>query len=149
MLVFRSRIDAFFVSFIAASIFVIAIASFFPLVVEDITAGALTVLIAMFVVVAGIILWTSFSIVYVFEERHLLVKGGPFRSRIPYSSILKISPTRDIFTGYRILSSRDAIEIINNTTMFGTIKISPQEQAAFIAELAKRCPQLQIDRRLQ
>ena len=46
--------------------------------------------------------------------------------------------------GYIILSSRDGIEIFDKTSMLGSIKISPQDQKAFIAELKKRCPNLEI-----
>ncbi|MFD4706017.1 PH domain-containing protein [Gottfriedia sp. NPDC058432] len=34
------------------------------------------------------------------------------RSRIAYREITKISPTTEIFTGYRLLLSKNALEII-------------------------------------
>jgi hypothetical protein len=71
-----------------------------------------------------------------------LVKGGPFKSRIPYEEITKVSPTREIFTGYRILSSRDAIEIFYKTAFMGSVKISPKEQKRFMIELEKHCPHI-------
>ncbi|ANU20018.1 hypothetical protein BBI15_07230 [Planococcus plakortidis] len=147
-MVFRSKSDPFFIRFILAAIFIIAAVSFIPLLFDDAPLSAFVIVTATFLVTTALILWITFAIRYVFQERHLLVKAGPFRSRIPYQSILKVAPTRDIFTGYRLLSSRDALEIINNTTMFGTVKISPERQDVFIAELKKRCPELKIDEKI-
>ena len=88
------------------------------------------------------ILWTGFSVKYVFYQDYLLIKGGPFRSRIPYENITKVSPTTAIFTGHRISSSRDGLEIFNKTTFLGSIKISPKNKEEFIAELKKRCQRI-------
>ncbi|MFP3357293.1 PH domain-containing protein [Planococcus sp. SIMBA_143] len=142
---FRSKIDSFFIRFMLSAILFIAAVSFIPLLFEGAPFSAFVIVTATFVITTVLILWITFAIRYVFLEQHLLVKAGPFRSRIPYTSILKITPTRDIFTGYRLLSSRDALELINNKTMFGTVKISPENQDAFIAELKKRCPDVKLD----
>src|SRR5690625_7998267 len=90
------------------------------------------------------ILLTFFSVKYIFYQDHFFIKGGPFRSRIPYENITKVSPTTAIFTGHRILSSRDGLEIFNNTTFLGSIKISPKNKDEFIAELKRRCQRIQI-----
>ncbi|MEZ0482205.1 PH domain-containing protein [Planococcus sp. SSTMD024] len=145
---FRSKIDSFFIRILFAAILFIAAVSFIPLWFDDAPLSAFVIVTSTFFVTTALILWTTFAIHYIFKENHLVVKAGPFRSRIPYNSILKVAPTRDIFTGYRLLSSRDALELINNTTMFGTVKISPENQEAFIAELKKRCPELKLDERL-
>lgn len=55
-----------------------------------------------------------------------------------------VSPTTEILTGHRILSSRDAMEIFNETTFMGSIKISPENKVEFINELKRRCPSVQI-----
>ncbi|MBU9673874.1 PH domain-containing protein [Planococcus sp. CP5-4] len=145
-MVFHSKIDSFFIRFLIAAILFIAAVSFIPLLFENAPFSAFVIVTVTFFVTTALILWITFAIQYVFLENHLLVKAGPFRSRIPSDSILKVSPTRDIFTGYRLLSSRDALELINNTTIFGTVKISPENQDVFIAELQKRCPGLKLDK---
>ena len=146
-MVFRSKIDSFFVKFILVMILIIGVVTFFPLfaVGGDVL---LVVLISTltFLASTGIILWCSFSIKYVFHQDYLFVKGGPFRSRIPYESITKVSPILSIFVGYSILSSRDAIEIFYKTSLLGSVKISPEDQKAFITELKKRCPNLLIQK---
>ncbi|MGD6842556.1 PH domain-containing protein [Bacillus infantis] len=144
-MVFHSKIDAFFTSLILAAVLVIAFGLFFPLFIEGGTQlPAVLILTSTFLIVTGFILWTAFSVKYIFYKDYLFIKGGPFRSRISYENIIKVSPANDIFTGYRILSSRDALEIFNKTTAFGSIKISPKEKREFIAELKKRCPGITI-----
>ena len=143
---FRSKMDSFFVKIILIAILIIGVATFLPLFAEggDELPVVLT-LTAVFNIMTVFILWSSFSIKYVFHQDYLFVKGGPFRSRIPYESITKVSPTSSIFVGYRLLSSRDAIEIFYKTSLMGSVKISPKDQKAFIAELKKRCPNILIE----
>lgn len=149
-MVFRSKVDAFFVNFMLIVVIIIALATFFPFFIEEVRNDsetlipAVIILASLFLIVTSFLLWTSFSVKYIFDPEHLLIKGGPFRSRIPYENITKVSPTTAIFTGHRILSSRDAIEISNKTTWMGSIKISPRTKKEFINELKKRCPNLQI-----
>ncbi|MGE7688932.1 PH domain-containing protein [Lysinibacillus sp. NPDC097214] len=50
----------------------------------------------------------------VFCEDYLLLKGGPFKSKIPYQNITKVSPTTDRFTRYRISSSNIGLELFFN-----------------------------------
>lgn len=146
-MVFRSKIDPFYIRFIMAVILFIAAVSFVPLLIENAPLLDFVIVTIAFAVTTALILWATFSIRYVFLESRLQVKAGPFRSRIPYHSMLKVSPTRNVFTGYRLLASRDALELINNKTMFGTVKISPEEQTLFIEELKKRCPELKLDKK--
>ncbi|WP_026690392.1 PH domain-containing protein [Alteribacter aurantiacus] len=140
-MIFRSKIDTFFVKFMLLVLLIIGLASFFPIYLEggtDLTGVLL--LTSTFLIIIGFGLWGVFSIKYVFYQDYLLVQGGLSRSRIPYEYISKASPTTDIFTGYRILSSRDAIEIFYKTSVAGSVKISPREKREFITELKQRCP---------
>ncbi|WP_087974957.1 PH domain-containing protein [Oceanobacillus rekensis] len=143
-MVFRSKVDAFFVNFMLIVVLIIGLISFFPLFIEDAPFLAVLILTSTFLIVTGFILWTNFSVKYIFYEDYLFIKGGPFRSRIPYENITKVSPTTAIFSGHSILSSRDAIEIFNKTTFLGSIKISPREKREFISELKKHCPNVHI-----
>ena len=142
---FSSKTDAFFVTFISIAVLIIAAVTIWPLFLDG--GDELSVVItlaATFILSAGLILWCSFGVKYVFHEDHLFVKGGPFRSRIPYNSITKVAPTSSIFVGYRILSSKDALEIFYPTAILGSVKISPKDKERFLKELEKRCPGLKI-----
>lgn len=144
-MVFRSKVDKFFINFIVIAVLIIGAGTFWPLFLEGGTElPVVLILIAIYLVVVSFILWTAFSVTYVFHTDHLLVKGGPFRSRIPFDHITKISPTTDIFTGYRILSSRDAIEIFYKRAVLGSVKISPKDKNMFLSELKKHNPNIHI-----
>ncbi|WP_329762748.1 PH domain-containing protein [Bacillus nitratireducens] len=140
---FHSKIDKFFLFIIFFAIFTIGAPTLLPLFFDDeATTTDLYILLSIFFVSSGFLLWSSFSITYTFYENHLFVKGGPFRSKIPYSHITKISKTDNILIGYRILSSKDCYEIFYTSGALGSVKISPKDPEKFISELQKKCPAL-------
>ncbi|MFD1413706.1 PH domain-containing protein [Oceanobacillus jeddahense] len=144
-MIFRSKIDGFFVTFMSIVILLIgAITLLPPLIDKEASIAIVMIMTAMFIILAGLLLWMSFSIKYIFYENYLLVKGGPFKSKIAYQSIRKISPTKDIFTGYRILSARNGLELFYDSAILGSVKISPKNRKEFITELKKRCPNVHI-----
>lgn len=144
-MVFRSKVDGFFIMFLFSTILIIGLASFLPLFFGDgIGLSEFVVVTSLFLVITSLILWCAFSIEYVFHQDHLLVKGGPFRSRISYEEITKVSPTVAIFTGYRILSAKNSLELFYNNGFLGSVKISPENRNEFLMELKKRCPDVQI-----
>lgn len=144
-MVFYSKIDSFFRNFIIVMMLIIVSVTLLPLFFISETSLPITLVIASIILIVIIILlWNSFSIRYVFYQNHLFIKGGLFRSRLPYESIIKVVPTSDIFTGHRILSSRDGLEIFNKTTILESIKISPENKCEFIDELRKRCKNIEV-----
>lgn len=140
---FRSKVDHFFIWTIGIAILIIAVSTFLPFFIEDdVPVAAAIILISSFIVCTGFILWVSFAVSYEFKDEYLFVKGGPLKSRIRYDEITKVSKTRDIFSGYRMLSARDSIEVFYKSGLMGSVKISPENESQFIAELKKRCPKL-------
>ncbi|WP_332650497.1 PH domain-containing protein [Lysinibacillus sp. 54212] len=140
-MIFRSKVDNFFVAIISILILLIGLGTLLPLFIDKNTDLIdVIVMSGLFIFLEGIVVWTSFSIQYVFYDDFLFVRGGPFRSKIPYQKITMVSQTNDIFTGYRILSSKQGLEIFNSSTIFGSVKISPKNKKEFIDELKKRCP---------
>lgn len=134
---FRAKVDSFFVTFTGIAICIIAVACFFPLFLEGGREQVIVIpLASAFLIITGFILWSVWRIKYVLNEDYLLVKGGPFKSKISYMTITKVTSTSDIYTGYRILSSRDALEIIYPTGLLGSVKISPEDKVS----LKKKCP---------
>ncbi|WP_238456058.1 PH domain-containing protein [Lederbergia galactosidilytica] len=127
-------------------VLIIALGSLFPLFIEEVRNEwiAVLILVSIFIVLVSFILWTNFTVKYIFYRDYLFIKGGPFKSRIPYKNITEVSRTTAIFTGHRIMSSRDGLEIFNKTTFLGSIKISPRNKREFIIELKKRCPNIKI-----
>lgn len=143
---FRSKIDKYFIISLFIYTFIIAVVSFFPFFIEDeYPIEAPIIMITIFISSVGFLAWCGFAVKYTFYEDYLLVKGGPFRSKISYKDITKVSPTTELLTGYRILSSKDAIELFYKTGTFGSVKISPKDKEKFIIELEKRCKNIKID----
>lgn len=139
---FRSKIDRFYIIFHSITLLVIAITCFFPYFIEeDVPAMASVILISMFVLCAGFLLWMLFDIRYRIEPDCLFVKAGPLKKRIPYEEISRVSPTRDVFTGTRMLSSRDAVEVFYRSAFAGSVKISPHEKERFLEELKNHVPE--------
>ncbi|WP_242236141.1 PH domain-containing protein [Bacillus cereus group sp. BfR-BA-01316] len=135
---FHSKIDKFFLFIIFFAIFTTGAATILPLLFDDeATTTDVYILLSIFFVSSGFLLWSS--ITYTFYEDHLFVKGGPFRSKIPYGHITKISKTDDILIGYRILSSKDCYKIFYTSGTFESVKISPKDSERFVSELKKRC----------
>lgn len=145
-MVFRSKVDAFFVTLITIAILIIGAATLLPILFDnEATFSTGVLMLAIFILSAGLIVWSALFVKYVFHENYLLVKGGPFRSKIPYQTITGISPTNDLFTGYRILSSRQALELFYTSAILGSVKISPEDKIAFLTELKKRCPNAKFE----
>ncbi|MFJ7887331.1 PH domain-containing protein [Lysinibacillus xylanilyticus] len=102
-----------------------------------------------FIISVVFVWWYANSIKFVFYDNYLLVRGGPFKSKIPYQSITRVSPTTDKYTGYLISSSDKGLEIFCSTAANGSIKILPKDKMQFILELKKRCPNAQISQNQQ
>lgn len=145
-MIFHTRIDAFFLSVMTITVLIIGSVCFLPLFVDpSITPWGIVILLSLFSITVGFMIWILFSIRYIVDEDDLLVKGGPFKSRIAYKDITKVSPTRDIYTGYRLLTARKALEIFYTSGTLGSVKISPKDQERFLAEIEKRCPHVRMN----
>ena len=91
------------------------------------------------------------SIRYEMLDDYLLVKGGPFRSKIRYEDITKVEAGQfsvaDTLVGYRVMSARDGVEIHYKTAIMGSIRISPNNKEKFIKELKTRARHAQYIRK--
>lgn len=95
------KIDKHFIVTISIACLVILAVFIIPLSVDnERTRTDILIVLSLCVLSVGFILWIPFTIKYVFYPDHLLVKGGPFKSRIPYDKITRISPSKRNF--YRL-----------------------------------------------
>ncbi|MFJ7737649.1 PH domain-containing protein [Lysinibacillus sp. NPDC097287] len=138
-MVFRSKVDFFLLTLIYLVIVIMGTIPLLP-IYKEASFSTLMRIAAFFLMTAGFIMWYGTSIKYVFSEDYLLIKGGPFKSKIPYQNITKISPTTAGFTGYRISWSNPGLELGLQSATFRRIKLLPKEKLAFITELSKRYP---------
>ena len=144
-MLFRSKVDKSFLLLISFVLLVISAVFLMPLYFDqDRTVQDTVIVLLLYLFSAGLILWSSIDIKYVFYPDFLLVKGGLFRSRIPYAEISRVTKTNEILIGYRLLSSKDALEIHYNTGWLGSVKISPRDKKEFIDQLQQHCPHITI-----
>lgn len=105
VMVFHSKIDRFFRIVLMIVVFIIGLVTIGPLFVEEaITILPSFIMSAIFTLTTSFIAWISFSIKYVFNDEYLLVKGGPFQSKIRYEDLTRVDKTDAILTGYRLLT---------------------------------------------
>ncbi|MFJ7972728.1 PH domain-containing protein [Psychrobacillus sp. NPDC096389] len=146
-LAFKSKRDKTFFRMIIAAIVVVALVTLVPAIYElffTVEGDMLAVIITtiLFLLCAGFIVWISFDIEYTFTENHLFVRGGPFRSKISYEDITKVNPTSNILVGYRVLSSKDALEIHYKKALLRSVIISPEKQELFLQVLVEKAPHI-------
>ncbi|WP_058308878.1 PH domain-containing protein [Gracilibacillus massiliensis] len=138
-MIFRSKMDRTVKIFLTVVIFILAGVTLVPILfISKVPLEAIIILSMTFLLSVILIFWPFLQIKYILSEQYLLIIGGPVRSKIPYENITKITDNHDIWTGYRILSSKNGIEIFYKSGFWGSIKISPENKQKFISELVKR-----------
>ncbi|MEK4082438.1 PH domain-containing protein [Psychrobacillus sp. FSL K6-1415] len=140
---FRSKRDRTFIILLVVALIIIAFATLWPVVYElfftkNPEYPAIWIMTAMFLIITGMLLWIFIDIQYTFYDDYLYVKGGPFRSKIRYEDITKVNKTSNILVGYRILSSKDALEVHYKHSLMGSIIISPDNQEQFVKVLIEK-----------
>ncbi|MEB2281961.1 PH domain-containing protein [Lysinibacillus xylanilyticus] len=140
-MVYRAKTDIFFTIIMFLLVWIFGAISLLPFITS---LSTVVIMSTAFIVSVVFIFWYANSIKFVFCENYLLVKGGPFKSKIPYQSITRVSSTTEKYTGYLISLSEKGLEIFYKTTANGRIKILPEDKMKFILELKKRCPNAQI-----
>ena len=93
---------------------------------------------AILLVVEGFVVWVFTSTRYVLEARDLWVKSGPFRWRVPLSSIEAVRPTRNPLSSPALSLDRLELRYAGGRTLM----ISPAERERFLADLGSRAPQV-------
>ncbi|MGE7093261.1 PH domain-containing protein [Lysinibacillus sp. NPDC048646] len=144
-MVFRSKGDIFLLTLIFLVVVIMGTIPLLP-IYKEASLSIIISIFAIFIMSLGFIVWYGTSISYVFCEDYLLIKGGPFKSKIPYQNITKIATTTDGFTGYRISPSDKGLVLFLKSETLDRIKILPNDKIKFITELRKRCPTIQIQK---
>lgn len=145
---FKSKRDRPFMRLITAAIILLALVTLGPIVFEIFYSKipdmiAVWIMGILFLLCAVFILWTVFDIEYTFKKDYLFVRGGLFRSKILYEDITKVNPSSNILYGYRILSSKEGVEIHYKKSLMGSVIISPEKQELFLETLFERAPHIQ------
>lgn len=129
---FPSKVDAWLAAIIGVSIVVDIGASAYVVVLN--APGAWFVAPLLLVVGALLPLWIFLSTDYRIDDERLAIRSGPFRWSIPLDQIASIQPTNNPLSSPAL--SLDRLEITQASGR--TIRISPRDQAGFLAELNGR-----------
>lgn len=139
---FKSKIDLPFGIMMIISIAAIAAAGFFPFFLDEpVPLSAAVIIFVIIIPIILLLILMTFNTRYTFQDDYLHAKSVIFSSRIPYKDIFKVHPTSNFISGYRMMTSKDGIEIHSRSIAFGSLRISPENKALFIEELKKRAPQ--------
>ena len=143
---FKTKRDPLFVCLWLFFLLVANLVLLWPLLLDPqaLTRTELVGIIVPDALVTLLLAWLALDISYVIREDLLLVKGGMFRSKIRYNDITRITRQPNIWLGYRLLFSRDAIEIHYRNGVLGSVVISPVDQERFIQELIRRNPSIEF-----
>jgi len=136
---FPSRIDAWLWALAGLSV-AVGLAAVVYLARHAPWAAALTM--ALICVFAAVLpLWVMLGTVYELTEEALLVRGGPFRWRVPLSQVRRVTISRSVLSAPALSLRRLRIEY----GRAGSLLISPRDERGFLAELRRRCPGLQVE----
>lgn len=144
-MLFKTKRDRFFIYLWIGLILFINAIFIFPVFLDPPDAIGLWIIIVMDVLATVSLIWCAVDIRYELRTEYLYVKGGPFRSRIKYSDITRITGDPNLWVGYRILFSKDAIAVHYRTGVTGNVVISPENIELFIAELLKHNNSIKVD----
>ena len=92
--------------------------------------------------VSYLMLWTLYGTRYRLTDFELRIACGPFRWRIPYDDIERISPTRSPVSGPAC--SLDRLEVVAPDASTLGLMISPERKLEFLRELVALAPSLRL-----
>jgi hypothetical protein len=138
---FSSKRDAWLVAVIwfgAAVAVVGGVAQFTSQAPPAIRVGVLVALVAG----ALLMLWILYGTSYVIRDQDLLVRNGPFRTRVLLAEVDSVRPSRD-----RTASPANSLDRLLITWSQGRnrVLVSPGAKQEFLRALAQRAPHLRLE----
>lgn len=129
---FPSRKDAWLVLVLSvtAAIEVIAAAALATVGPSSIWSGRL--LPFLLVASSVVIVWSLFGTAYRIEGADLVIRSGPFRTRVPIASITSVAPTHSVNAALAMSTTRLDLRCANPEKH---VLVSPKEPTAFIGAL--------------
>jgi hypothetical protein len=93
-------------------------------------------------VLMGLVLWSLYRIRYEVTPPDLIVRFGPFRSRVPLDCIVEVFPTRNPLSAPAPSLDRLRIDYRRKNGKLGFTLISPKDKEGFVRDLASAAPHL-------
>ena len=127
---FRSKIDG---PLLVVPVLVIAFETM--AVASAWRANAPAVLAAVVLLPVGLIAWIFSATWYDVTDSELVVRCGPFVSRVPLSGIRRIQRTNTVLSAATL--SLDRLEVQHDG---GVVVVSPRDQPGFVSAIQSRVP---------
>jgi hypothetical protein len=135
---FASKIDLWLVLALGSAAVAVLWSLWYTLAgLDAFTVGAALIAAALSL---GLPLWLLAGTYYELAGGQLLVRCGPFRTRIALDQVRSVKPSRSLASAPALSLDRLAIAY----GRFGTVLISPRNKAGFIAALRQQAPGVQI-----
>ncbi|BAC12287.1 hypothetical protein [Oceanobacillus iheyensis HTE831] len=144
-IVFKSKVDRGYKLFLCVVTLILFIVCLIPVIIFPFNWLILIILVGVFVLSTLFILLPCFNLCYIFFYDYLLVKSGFFRFHIKYSQMTKIEATSNFLIGTRAMMATNGIVIYYSSGITGELKLSPDDQDAFLKILQERAPQANIN----
>ena len=135
---FRSKVDAWMSWTLWGSALLMLAAAAMTLFDAEAGPGTKAVVIFLSLVTIPFVLWVRYDTSYRLTDTHLLVRSGPFRTRVVLDSILSIEPTSSYQSGPTLSRQRFLIRY----DRYATVMVSPEDRGPFLDELCLRAPHL-------
>ena len=129
---FPSRKDAWLVLVLSVTAAMEVIAAVALVTVGPATVWSGRLLPSLLVASAVVIVWSLFGTAYRVEGADLVIRSGPFRTRVPIASIASVAPTHSINASLALSTTRLDLYCVNPEKH---VLVSPKEPAAFIGAL--------------
>ncbi len=140
-LVFRSAKSPGMMALFALLMLILATASILALIF--LTGAGRIVVAAIDILLILLFIWVLCATYYTFGDSALILRCGPLREEYDYSELKTALRTRGY--GFVMALAFDRLELnAGLNPERGRIVLSPEREDAFLEELARRCPGLQI-----
>lgn len=124
------------------TLFIILILAVFLMSILIVPLNERFVILMLVIPVTIFLGWLYFGTHYVFENKVLICKSGPFREKIPYEKIKSLKLCENFMSSMALSRKRIEIKQHGKGYISGTTYISPVDRHEFLLELKNRCPNL-------
>ena len=95
------------------------------------------------VIVAAVVLLTTYPLNYEIASGELVARCGLMRWRVPLGSIQEVRPSRNPASAPTWSLDRLRVEYVKGNST-GTLYVSPEDKAAFLSDLVEATPGLEL-----
>jgi len=139
--IFPSRKDRWLVSVLLATSATQAIAAAALITIGPPPLWLSRILPLLLVASALVIVWSLFETSYRVVGSDLVIRSGPFRSRVPIASIASVTPTHSVSAALALSTNRLDLRCANPERH---VLVSPKEPVAFIGALRNVKPTITV-----